>query len=242
MDHLPHTITANDLLALIGTDHAPQIIDVCLAEDIAAAPWRIPTARYVPHWQILDALPLPGSGQTVVTVCQKGLKLSQGAAALLRSAGVTAYALEGGNLAWFGADHPRLALDHAPDVGAIWVLPATRTPAALTCAWVITRWYDPTARLLWVALEHMADVATRFDAALLDPLPSVSTAFAERGLVHPKLSAFLDSVDAGTAPGLDLIRTLPILHPSDAGCAQAALPFLDAAWALFCQSTDQEAA
>ncbi|WP_299041714.1 rhodanese-like domain-containing protein [uncultured Tateyamaria sp.] len=241
MDHPLHVIPADEMYALLGTAHGPHIIDVTLPEDVAADPWRLPTAMPVHHRDVLDAVPFLDPGRPVVTVCQKGLKLSQGAAALLRAAGIGARALQGGNLAWQAADHPRLACDLAPDMGTAWVLPATRDRGALAAAWTVMRWFDRNARVMWVAPDHVSAVADRFGATLHDPDTSLTTNFAARGLIHPALVVFLDRVEDGTAPGTVLMDMLPDLHVRDEDCATAGLPFLDAAWTAFCRSSGQEA-
>lgn len=237
-----HIITARHLLADLGTANAPIVVDVSLPEDSAADPWRLPTARRVPHQNILSVARSLEPDATVVTVCQKGLKLSHGAAAVLRSAGITARALDGGNLSWFGADHPRLSLEQAPDVGTAWVLPARRNRRTFACAWTVRRWFDTAARLIWVAPEHAPDVALRFQAQGVSEDPPLSTIFAALGLIHPTLLAFLDAVDAGVSPGAELLDVLPRLHADDEDCAQACIPLMDAAWAVFQRSADQEAA
>ena len=242
MDRDSHTISATRLLALLGTPFAPRILDVSLPEDRAADPWRLPTAQGVRHQQVLDVAPSLDRNEAVVTVCQKGLKLSHGAAALLRSAGFDARALDGGNLAWFEAKRPRLSLDLAPDHGTTWVLPATRTRADAAHAWVITRWFDPFARMLWIAPEHVADVSTRFQAHAIAPGTPLETTYSDRGVQHPALLTFLETIDVGTAPGIELLDMLPRLHARDEDCAQAGLPFMDAAWAAFCDLGGQEAA
>lgn len=95
----PTEISAAQLARLVGLPSAPVIIDVRTDEDFAASPRLIPGAvRRDPY----DAASW-GKGlanRNVVVVCQRGLKLSQGAAAWLRHEGVRAETLEGGFAAW----------------------------------------------------------------------------------------------------------------------------------------------
>ncbi len=98
-------ITAAQLSRLIGLPNAPRLIDVRTEEDWAADPRLLPGARRrdfaSPHaWQ--DEY----RGKSVIVVCQKGLKLSQGVAAWLRHAGIDAQTLEGGFEAWRAAGQP----------------------------------------------------------------------------------------------------------------------------------------
>ncbi|MCW5773443.1 MAG: hypothetical protein KIT16_17510, partial [Rhodospirillaceae bacterium] len=93
-----NTITPEKLLRLIGTAKAPAIVDVRTEEDFAADPRLIPGAVRRPFAEVAGwAGPLRGRG--AVVVCQRGLKLSHGAAAWLRHEGVPAETLEGGALA-----------------------------------------------------------------------------------------------------------------------------------------------
>ena len=223
------TISADDVMRTLATPQAPTLIDVCIPEDIAADPWRVPGARHVSHLEIQDwagCRPAPGP---VVVICQKGLKLSHGAAALLRAQGIAARALEGGNQNWAARDLPRIALNAHPEIDAPWVLPANSN-AATVAAWVIYRWFDAAATVMWVPSAMCDEVAMRFGATA----PSLTSlaAFCTRfGLDHPPLSALMAEIDKGT-PGW-----LPLLKAAGAQCDRpetacaAALPILDTAWA-----------
>ncbi|WP_299551272.1 rhodanese-like domain-containing protein [uncultured Tateyamaria sp.] len=241
MDHTHHSISATELLSVLGTGRAPRLIDVCVPEDSAAAPWRLPGARHVPHRSVLNWARSQDSDAPVVIICQKGLKLSHGAAAQLRSMGFDARALTGGNHAWRTDGRPHLALDTAPDPGTSWVLPATHDARACITAWLILRWYDPDAALLWVTPKYVIDVAMRFDGnALPNPMP-LGQAFVALGLICPDLVDFITAVDTGAFCGAALLAMLPNLHERDEDLARAALPFLDTAWLVHRQSAGQEA-
>ncbi|WP_299614512.1 rhodanese-like domain-containing protein [uncultured Tateyamaria sp.] len=242
MDQTPHSISAQKLMFDLGTHRIPQLVDVCVPEDIAVAPWRIPGAVHVSHQDVADWAGTANRHVPIVVICQKGLKLSHGAAALLRSMGFYATALTGGILAWLAADYPRLSLSAAPSVGTHWVLPATRDRRALSAAWVVRRWYDPTAPLLWVAPELVSEVASRFNAHALELDTPLPRAFEACGLMAAHLSAFLDHIETETSPVVTLLGALRNLHHRDEGLVHAALPLLDAAWVAFRQQIGQEAA
>ena len=111
-------ITPAQTFRLVGTPDAPVIFDVRIAEDIAALPRLIPGARLLPHDQIATLTDPPGRA---IAVCTKGKKLSEGAAAWLRSMGWQAESLEGGTLAWEAAGLPMLPLSALPAPGTPWV-------------------------------------------------------------------------------------------------------------------------
>ena len=106
-------ITVQQLARLIGTPGAPKLIDVCIDEDFHADPRLIPGAARYPYTDISDLAPQL-EGQKVVIICQKGLKLSMGAAAILRCHGIAAESLEGGNFAWRDAGLPLVPADKIP--------------------------------------------------------------------------------------------------------------------------------
>src|SRR6478736_1152892 len=93
-----NTISAEKLARLIGTPKCPVLVDVRTDEDFASDPRLVPGSIRRPFAQVADwAHEL--SGRAAIVVCQKGLKLSHGAAAWLRHAGIPADSLEGGALA-----------------------------------------------------------------------------------------------------------------------------------------------
>ena len=95
----PTQITVSQLSRLVGLPDAPVLVDVCIDEDFADDPRLLPTAFRHPY-QDIAALAPKLAGERVVVICQKGRKLSQGAAAVLRNCGIAAESLEGGVFGW----------------------------------------------------------------------------------------------------------------------------------------------
>ncbi len=158
-------ITPAAAFRLIGLPDAPVILDVRIAEDIAALPRLIPGAQLLPHDQIATLTDPPGRA---ITVCSKGKKLSEGAAAWLRSMGWQAESLEGGTLAWEAAGLPMLPLATVPAPGTPWVTRHRPKIDRIACPWLIRRFIDPTARFLFVAPAEVEAVADRFNAIPYD--------------------------------------------------------------------------
>ena len=163
------TISAQNLMRLIGTPQAPLLIDVTTDEDFAADPFLIPTARRVPYRKIPDLVP-PSADVPVVVICQKGKKLSQGAAAILRTCGIRSEALEGGALGWAQDGLPRIPAEHLPQgvPGSLWVTRHRPKIDRIACPWLIRRFIDPQARFLYVPPSDVLDVAEKFDATAFD--------------------------------------------------------------------------
>ncbi|WP_269581144.1 sulfurtransferase/chromate resistance protein [Roseibium sp. Sym1] len=167
----PNTITVSQLHRLVGLPDAPVLVDVRIDEDFDADPWFIPSAFRHPFGQI-DALAPKLAGRKVVVVCWKGLKLSAGAAAILRTAGVDAEVLEGGTTAWKEADLPRVPAASIParnDQGqTVWVTRHRPKIDRIACPWLVRRFVDPSARFLFVAPSEVTGVAERYGATPFD--------------------------------------------------------------------------
>lgn len=161
----PTEITTRQLARLIGVPDAPRVIDVRIEEDFALDPRLIPGAR---RWPAQDAAALADRlrGRRVVVVCQKGRKLSQGAAALLRAEGIAAETLEGGMIRW--AEEGLPAAPAAAIPGPLWVTRHRPKIDRIACPWLIRRFVDPDARFLFVAPGEVRAVAERFDATPFD--------------------------------------------------------------------------
>lgn len=167
----PTQITVSQLSRLIGTPDAPVLIDICIDEDFDADPRLIPGAWRHPFQQIADLAPTL-SDQRVVVICQKGKKLSEGAAAILRHHGVRAENLEGGNFAWRDAGLPLVPAKALPNRNAqgetVWVTRHRPKIDRIACPWLIRRFVDPKAQFLFVSPAEVAAVAERFEATPFD--------------------------------------------------------------------------
>lgn len=167
----PNTITVSQLARLIGTPEVPVLVDICIDEDFAEDPRLIPGAFRQPFRNIEDLIP-ELTGLRVVVICQKGLKLSQGAAALLRTHGVSAEYLEGGNHGWRDAGQPLVPAAkiprHPDKPHTLWVTRQRPKIDRIACPWLIRRFIDPQAQFLFVAPSQVMNVADRFDATPFD--------------------------------------------------------------------------
>ncbi len=167
----PTEITPTQLARLVGTPDCPVIVDICIEEDFALDPRLIPTAFRHPFSRIEDLVPRL-AGRAVVVVCQKGRKLSQGAAAVLRSCGIRAETLEGGVIAWREAGLPLVPVAALPPLDAagrtVWVTRHRPKIDRIACPWLIRRFIDPSARFLFVAPAEVEAVAEKFGATAFD--------------------------------------------------------------------------
>ncbi|MEO0360908.1 MAG: chromate resistance protein ChrB domain-containing protein [Pseudomonadota bacterium] len=257
----PTEIAPAQLFRLIGGPDAPSIVDVRTDEDFEADPRLLPTARRAPYGSILDAAPRLAGRKTVV-VCHRGLKLSHGAAALLRSEGIAAEALAGGAVAWAEAGLPMVSAAAIPprggDGATLWVTRQRPKIDRVACPWLIRRFVDPGARFLFVPPAEVAPVADRFGA---EPFDSPGARFSDSeggcsfdamldafGLRSPPLddmAAVIRAADAGrpedapqAAGLLAVLLGLSRLHRDDLAQVEAATTVFDALyrWARDAQS------
>lgn len=193
-------MSPNQLSRLIGLPDAPLIMDMCLPEDFAQAPRLIPGSLRWAHTDLAALLPLIGENRVVV-VCQKGLKISQGAAAILRGHGIAAEYLGGGALGWADAGLPMIpaAAIPAPGHGTLWVTRHRPKVERIACPWLIRRFVDRDARFLFVAPDQVTAVAERFNATAFD---AAGAPFA-----HGPGTCTFDALLAAFA-----LETPPLLH------------------------------
>jgi rhodanese-related sulfurtransferase len=166
-------ISVAQLSRLIGLPNAPVIIDVRDEDDYPADPRLVPGAAHRDYRTVAEwSRDWPAPGSDAVIVCQRGLKLSEGVAAMLRARGVNAEVLEGGFLAWRDAGGLLLSQAKLPprnaDGATLWVTRARPKIDRIACPWLIRRFVDPAAVFLYVAAAEVTAVAERFNAAPFD--------------------------------------------------------------------------
>jgi rhodanese-related sulfurtransferase len=206
---------------------------VRLDEDFSADPRLIPGASRRAHQHVQDwARPLVG--QSVVVICQKGQKLSEGIAAWLRHEGIAAEVLEGGHLAWTQANLPTVRADKLPKRDGrgrtVWVTRSRPKIDRIACPWLIRRFIDPNAVFLFVAPSQVIAVGERFDAAPFDienvfwshrgELCTFDVMIEEFGLATPPLLRLATMVRAADTGRLDLSPEAPGLLAASLGLSR----------------------
>jgi rhodanese-related sulfurtransferase len=167
----PTSISVQKFARLVGTQKCPVVIDVRTDEDFDADPRLIPGSVRRAATEAAAWAAAIGAGPAVV-VCQRGQKLSEGAAAWLRQAGTPAENLEGGFEAWRDAGLPLVPVAKIPsrdtEGRTIWVTRSRPKVDRIACPWLIRRFVDPAAVFLFVAPPEVAAVAERFGATPFD--------------------------------------------------------------------------
>lgn len=206
-----NSITVSQLSRLVGTPDAPVILDVRIDEDFVADPCVIPSSVRHPFQRVED---LAGrlQGRRVAVACWKGLKLSEGVAAVLRSSGVPAEFLEGGCTGWREAGQPMVPEATVPDRNSegqtVWVTRHRPKIDRIACPWLIRRFVDPTARFLFVSPAQVEAVADRFGATPFD----VEHAFWSHRGDRCSFDTMLEEFQLQTEP---LLRLATIVRAAD---------------------------
>jgi rhodanese-related sulfurtransferase len=210
-------ITVTQLVRLIGLPDTPTIIDVRIDDDNVTDPRLIPSSIRRSHKNIAEWAG-DFKQQKLIISCQRGEKLSQGVAALLRHEGIDAISLEGGFEAWAGANALLLNPQKLPILDAdgktLWVTRARPKVDRIACPWLIRRFIDKNAVFLFVSPSEVLGVAERFNATPFD-IDDVfwshrgddctfDTMLAEFGLSSPALNRFATIIRGADTARLDL--------------------------------------
>ncbi|WP_333829755.1 sulfurtransferase/chromate resistance protein [Pararhodobacter sp.] len=213
----PNAISFDKLARIIGTPRAPLLLDVRSEEDLATDPRLLPGAFRVDD-RALVALAPRLDGLPSVSVCQAGHRRSQGAAAWLRAEGFSSEYLEGGFEAWRAAGLPLIDPAKLPARDAqgrtVWVTRSRPKIDRIACPWLIRRFLDPRAVILFVAPAEVMGVAERYNASAFDiedvfwshrgDLCTFDVLLAEFGLTIPALNRLATIVRGADTARLDL--------------------------------------
>jgi rhodanese-related sulfurtransferase len=227
------SISPDKLSRLIGTAHAPLLVDVRTDEDFAASPRLIPGAVRRSHDTASDWAS-QFTGRAVIVICHKGKKLSEGAAAWLRQSGIAAEILEGGFVGWQEAKLPTVADTKMPARDGrgrtVWVTRSRPKIDRIACPWLIRRFVDPSAVFLFVAASEVEAVAERFNATPFDienvfwshrgELCTFDIMIEEFGLATPPLLRLATMVRAADTGRLDLSPEAPGLLAASLGLSR----------------------
>lgn len=222
---MPRTISPEQLIPLIGTEACPTIVDVRRAETFRSAPTRIAASVWRDHRKTNEWHTSIPAGKGLVVYCTHGHNVSALATACLAEAGADVALLEGGIEAFAGAGGILVKTD-SPGVdatsvgGSVWVTRERPKIDRIACPWLIRRFIDPFAAILFVAPEWVRDVADELGATPFDvegvhyshrgETCSFDTFLGEFGLGDPALLHL-----ARIVRGADTAR--PDLEPQAAG-------------------------
>jgi rhodanese-related sulfurtransferase len=167
-----YSISPHDLWNAIATHDAPQIVDVRRREAFEQSPHLLPGTVWrdggkVSQWSNECDLMRP-----IAVACKAGHEMSQTAVAQLRADNYDARLLESGYEGWAKAGLPFIAkpeLDRiAPKRPSLWVTRRRPKLDRVACPWLVRRFLDPQARILFVDPDQVPAVARESGAVPFD--------------------------------------------------------------------------
>jgi rhodanese-related sulfurtransferase len=172
MDSATFAISPNDLWTLIGSARGPQLIDVRRSDIYESSNGVMPTAIWRDFAQVAQWAQQLDRRRPVVLSCKQGKELSQAPTAYLRGEGFDARVLAGGYAAWSEAGLPlvdKAAIDRlVPHRPSQWVTRRRPKIDRVACPWLIHRFIDADARILYVDPEFVLPVAKETGAIPFD--------------------------------------------------------------------------
>jgi rhodanese-related sulfurtransferase len=161
-----------DLWNAIATHDAPLLLDVRRREAYAQSPQLLPGALWRDAGETAQWTGEFERARPLAVACQSGHEMSQWTVAQLRAAGFDARVLQGGYEGWAQAGLPFVAkteLDRiAPNRPSLWVTRRRPKLDRVACPWLIRRFLDAQARILFVDPEQVPAVARASGAIPFD--------------------------------------------------------------------------
>lgn len=172
MDTVSHSVSVTELSSLLGTPHAPVIVDARAAADFDADSTMIAGA--------LRRLPSDVSGwgpqlkkcASIVAYCALGREESREVTTTLLNTGIEARCLEGGIHAWKAAGGLTMTkqpqLRFPSELPTRWITRERPKIDRIACPWLIRRFIDPHAQFLYVPPDQVVPSAARHHAVPYD--------------------------------------------------------------------------
>jgi rhodanese-related sulfurtransferase len=166
------SISPTELWHLIGTADAPQLIDVRRRDIYESTPGLLPASIWQEPTELPRWIATLDPERPIVVACKAGKELSQSITAELRGAGYRASMLEGGSFAWSDAGLPmvdRATLTRfAPKRPSVWVTRRRPKIDRIACPWLIRRFIDAEAKILFVDPAYVEAAAAEFGGIPFD--------------------------------------------------------------------------
>jgi rhodanese-related sulfurtransferase len=157
------------LYSLVGSPRCALVLDVRRAAPFEADPHLIPGALR-PDADLVEFAARHGQDRQVVVYCVRGHEVGVDARNLLSAAGHDAVFLEGGIEAWRAAGLPTIRRRDEWRVpgGSRWITRSRPKIDRIACPWLIRRFIDPNARILYVDPPEVANTAKETGAIPFD--------------------------------------------------------------------------
>jgi rhodanese-related sulfurtransferase len=204
-----------ELRASLRAPFPPTVIDVRRPAAFERDPVRIPTSIRCEPAALEAVAATLDTWRPVVAYCVHGHEVGRDAATMLRARGFEATFLDGGLEGWRAGGHPVEAWQPPTR----WVTRARPKIDRIACPWLVRRFVDATAEILFVPPERVRAMARERDAIPFD-IPNVDyghvgercsfDAFVARhGGDDPALRKLADIVRAADTDTLDRAAQAP---------------------------------
>ena len=158
-----YSTSPKDLWNAIATREAPQLVDVRRREAYQESPQLLPGAIWRDAAKFKEWKNEFDPTRPIVAACKAGHEMSQSTVAQLRADNLDARVLEGGYDAWAAAGLPLVAKAElerfAPTRPSIWVTRRRPKIDRIACPWLIRRFLDAQAHILFVDPDQVPNVA-----------------------------------------------------------------------------------
>jgi rhodanese-related sulfurtransferase len=166
------SISPKELWHAIGTADAPQLIDVRRRDIYESTPGLVPTSIWQEPTELPRWIATLDRARPIVVACKAGKELSQYITAELRGAGYNAAMLEGGSFAWSDAGLPmvdRKTFERfTPKRPSVWVTRRRPKIDRIACPWLIRRFIDAQAKIIFVDPAYVEASALEFGGIPFD--------------------------------------------------------------------------
>jgi rhodanese-related sulfurtransferase len=167
-----YSISPKELWHLIGTADAPQLVDVRRRDVYESTPGLLPASIWHDPAEFARWSPALDSARPIVIACKAGKELSQFVTAQLRGAGYDAAMLAGGYAAWSDAKLPLIERKtferFARSRPSIWVTRRRPKIDRIACPWLIRRFIDAEAKILFVDPAYVEAAANETGGIAFD--------------------------------------------------------------------------
>jgi rhodanese-related sulfurtransferase len=156
-----YSISPQDLWNVIATYAAPQLVDVRRRDVYEQSPQLLPGAV----WRDADTTAQWKAefnpARPIIAACKSGHEMSQMVVAQLRADGLDGRVLEGGYAGWSKSGLPFVAKPELMRIApkGVWVTRRRPKIDRIACPWLIRRFLDPQARILFVDPDQVINVA-----------------------------------------------------------------------------------
>ncbi|HEY5380307.1 MAG TPA: chromate resistance protein ChrB domain-containing protein [Pseudolabrys sp.] len=169
---LNFSVSPIELWHSMATPRVPQIVDVRRRDIYESNPGLLPASVWrdpVEHAQWISKL---DPTRPIVAACKAGKELSQFVTAELRGLGLNAAMLAGGYAAWNEAKLPlieRAAVERfVAQRPSVWVTRRRPKIDRIACPWLIRRFIDPDAKIIFVDPDYVQAAAKEFGGTPFD--------------------------------------------------------------------------